>query len=230
MKSLCGAFFTSHSYERVAELDSKGIYMEDKIRFKGRLPSHVVKTTVSAIENLRSALDHGACAVVPRRLWNKTAFPFGDTRSDFCGKLKSKAVHVPDEIKAVFMALKPYKRGNPTLWALNKICNIHKHRTIIEPGIDIRKPNFVAGPALDEAVFRYESPRWDRRKNEIIISRMVGHTTAHHDIDVSLSIAFGNVPVFRGRPVLAVLRYLAAKIERILWATESEAKRIGVIK
>ena len=89
--------------------------------------------------------------------------------------------------------------------ALNKICNTHKHRTIVQPGIDIKKPSFVAGAALNDAIFRYTRPMWDRRKNEIIISRMVGHTTAHHDIDMSLGIAFGNVQVFRGVPTISVL-------------------------
>jgi hypothetical protein len=59
---------------------------------------------------------------------------------------------------------------------------------------------------------------------------MVGHTTVHHDIDMSLGIAFGNVQVFRARPVLAILRYLAATIERILWVTETEARKIGAVK
>jgi hypothetical protein len=230
LKVLVSHFFSSHPYERVAEIDSKGIYMLDKIKFTRRLPPRITKLTVSAIENLRAALDHGACAVVPRQYMTRTSFPFGDTRREFLDHLESKAKHVPDEIKSVFVRFKAYKRGNPPLWALNKICNTHKHRTIVQPGIDIRKPEFVAGRALDEAIFHYHTPAWDRRKNEIIISRMVGHTTAHHDIDMSLGIAFGDVQVFRGTPVLAVLRYLASKVEGILWATESEARRIGVVK
>ena len=230
LQQLSLAFFSSDTHERVAELDANGIYMLDKIKFKQRLPSRISKLTVSAIENLRAALDHGACAVVPKKLSNKTSFPFGDTRREFLGHLKSKAKHVPPEIQSVFVRFKPYKRGNPPLWALNKICNTHKHRTIVQPGIDIRKPQFVAGPSLDAAIFRYRLPEWDRRKNEIIISRMVNYTTAHHDIDMSLGVAFGNVQVFRGRPVLSVLRYLARKVEAILWATEVEAKTIGIIK
>jgi len=230
LKLQVSLFFSSHPYKRVAKLDAKGIYMLDKIKFTSRLPPRITKLTVSSVENLRAALDHGACAVVPRKYMNRTSFPFGDTRREFLDHLKSKAKHMLDEIKSVLMRFKPYKRGNPPLWALNKICNTHKHRTIVHPGIDIRKPEFVAGRDLDEAIFHYHTPAWDRRKNEIIISRMVGHTTVHHDIDMSLGIAFGDVQAFRGKPVLAVLRYLARKVECILWATESEARRIGIVR
>jgi hypothetical protein len=230
LKRLSFAFFSSDTHERVAELDADGIYMVDKIKFTQRLPPRITKLTVSAIENLRAALDHGACAIVAKKLRNKTSFPFGDTRREFLGHLKSKAKHVPPEIQKVFMGFKPYRRGNPPLWALNKICNTHKHRTIVQPGIDIKRPQFVAGPSLNEAIFRYRRPEWDRRKNEIIISRMVNYTTAHHDIDMSLGVAFGNVQVFRGIPVLSVLRYLSRKVEAILWATEVEAKKLGIIK
>lgn len=188
----------------------------------------IVKHTVSAIENLRAALDYGACAVVPATCKKRTSFPFGDTRRDFERHLKSKAKHVPDEIKSVFMRLKPYKRGNMPLWALNKIANTHKHTTIIRPGIDVRDVQFVE-PGLN-AVLRYSRPKWNGRKNEIVIARTTHDTTSQHDVDLSFGVAFGKVPMFGGMPVLSVLRYLVHRVERILFLTESEARNIGVVK
>ena len=139
-------FFTSDVHKRISEIDSDGINYVDKIRFKQRMPSRITKLTVSAIENLRAALDHGACAVVPTKAKKRTSFPFGDSRREFKRHLKTKGEHLPDEIKSLFMTLKPYKRGNPPLWALNKLCNTHKHRAIIQPGIDIKNLAFAGDP------------------------------------------------------------------------------------
>jgi hypothetical protein len=43
-----------------------------------------------------------------------------------------------------------------------------------------------------------------------------------------MSISFGKVPVFSGRPALHVLRYLSRMTKRIVMATEAEARRIGL--
>ena len=165
----------------------------------------------------------------PRHAKGKTYFPIGKTRADFYGALKSKAKYVPDEIRALFVKLKPYKRGNPPLWALTKLANTPKHVTIVHPGIMVKDVEFVGNPGLT-AILRHSQPKWNSRKNEIVIARVSGQTTIHHDVDISLGVAFGKVPIFSGLPVLGSLRYLAANVERILWAMESEAKRIGVIK
>jgi hypothetical protein len=232
LKSLARQFFTSNTHKRVCELDVDGINYVDKITFNQQLPPRIARLTVSAIENLRSALDHGACAVVPRAAKKGTYFPFGDTRREFKRHLKSKAKHVPPEIQALFVSMKPYRRGNPPLWALNKIANTHKHRTIVRPGIDVKEFRFTtSGPHTGlNAVLRNSQPRWDRGKNEIVISRVGGETTMQHDIDALLGVAFGKVPIYGGRPVSACLRATARMVEKILWVMESEAKKIGIIK
>jgi len=231
-KKLTLSFFSSQVYERLAEVDADDSHIIDKIRFKRRLHPDFTKLAVSALENLRAALDHGACAVVPRGKRGNVYFPFGRTRRELEDNIKSKSKNVPDEIKVLFRGFKPYRRGNPPLWALNKFCNTHKHRTIVRPGVHIKNAEFVgftkgSGP---NAIFRYSSPVWNRRKNEVIISRSPRQATSHHDIDISIGVAFGNVPVFSGRLVLAVLRYLARQVEIILWRMESEARKIGIVK
>ena len=83
---------------------------------------------------------------------------------------------------------------------------------------------FVEPPSdLSAEVFR---PRWDRRKNELTISKTLGKRTAHHDIDIVVGVVFGGVPFFGGKPVLAGLRYMAGIVEGIVTATEAEARRI----
>lgn len=193
------------------------------------MPPEIAQRTVSAIENLRAALDIGACAVVPRHAKRKTYFPFGDTKRQFEGHLTSKAKYVPKEIKALFVMLKPYKRGNPPLWALNKLANTPKHVTIVQPGIAVKDVEFVGGSGLNSLV-RHSQPRWNRRKNEIVITRAASNTTAHHDVDLSIAVTFGKVPVCSGRPTIKVLRNYARNIERILRLMESVAIKFGIIK
>lgn len=222
-------FFEPDKSQRLAQFDPHTLYTADKIILKQRFPDSVTRLTVQAIESLRAALDHAACAVVVGATRKKhTAFTFGDTKRDFDAAFRSKGKHMPHEIKSLFARLKPYKRGNPPLWALNKICNTYKHRTIVEPGVTAKDVSFVDPPAtphLSTAIFR---PKWDRRKNEIIISKTLGKETAHHDIDISVGIVFGKVPFFGGKPVLAGLRYMTHIVERVVMATEAEARRIGL--
>src|SRR5580704_5224123 len=115
-------FFEAQGYGRTSKIDPKSGYRIDKIKLTGPLPSPIVRNAVQIIENLRSALDHGACAVVKGASKKRaTSFPFGDTKRKFDAALGEKCKHVPNDIKSVFRKLKPYKGGNPPLWALNRI-------------------------------------------------------------------------------------------------------------
>lgn len=225
-------FFQSNKYERITEIDPKTQYKIDKIKLSGPLPSPILRNAVQIIEGLRAALDHGTCAIVKGASHKKrTYFPFAKTKREFDAILGTKCKYVPEEIKKIFKRLKPYKRGNPALWALNEMCNTGKHRTIVEPGIHFKDIIFddvweVGEP--DKVLTPH--PIWNAGRHEIIISRAKGRGTIHHDVELSMTVAFGKVPVFRGKPVLPVFRYFASTIERILWTIENEARKIKVIK
>ncbi len=230
LKARSFKFFELQGEGRFTETDPKTGHVIDKVRLTGPLPNPVVRNAVQVVESLRSALDHAACAVVngPTRK-RGTYFPFVDKKRELPATIASKCKHVPHEIKSLFATFKPYKSGNPPLWALNKICNTAKHRTIVEPGIHIKDMTF-------EDVWNVGWPRdvvstqpiWARRKNEIVVSKTIGGSTVHHDVEFSLAVAFGKVPVFSGTPALTGLRYLTSIVKRIVMATEAEAKRIGI--
>jgi hypothetical protein len=223
-------FFNPEALRRFKEIDPKSGDVIDKIKLDP-LPDPIVRNVVQIIESLRFALDYAACAVVPARWRKGTYFPFGDTKRDMNATIKSnRCKHIPDEIKMLFASFKPYKRGNPPLWALNKICNTTKHRTIIEPGVSVKDFSFEDVWKVGETGALPFAPRWDRRKNEIMVSKARGKGTIHHDVEFTIGIKFRKVPVFSGSPVPAVLRYLASTVERILWLTECEARKIGIVK
>jgi hypothetical protein len=99
----------------------------------------------------------------------------------------------------------------------------------VEPGIHIKDVVFddVWRVGWPKEVLP-SPPRWDRRKNEIVISRAIGKSTIHHDVEFSMAISFGKVPAFCGLPALPVLRYCERMIKSIVMATEEEARRIGI--
>jgi hypothetical protein len=230
LKARSSKFFNPETHRRFKEVDPKSSHVIDKIKLDP-LPDPILRNVVQIIESLRFALDYAASAVTPAQWRKKTYFPFGDTKRDMDATIKSnRCKHIPDEIKVLFATFKPYKRGNPPLWALNKICNTTKHRTIIEPGISVKDFSFEDFWKVGETGALPFAPRWDRRKNEIVISRALGKGTIHHDVEFSVGIKFGKVPVFSGMPVPSVLRYLASRVEKILWLTESEARKIGIVK
>jgi hypothetical protein len=220
-------YFNPETHRRFKETDPETLHTLDKIRLDP-MPNAIIRNVVQIIEGLRSALDHAASVTVSRG--KKAYFPFGDTKRDLIGSLGSdRYKHLPSDIQTLFVTFKPYKAGNPPLWALNKICNTTKHRTIIEPGISVKDAAFEdrwGVGAHDALPF---TPHWDRRKNEIIISRSLGKGTIHHDVEFSLGIKFGKVPVFSGRPVPSSLGKMASIVLSIVQATEAEARRIGIV-
>jgi hypothetical protein len=228
LKERALAFFVTKNYTRVGQLDSQSLNMLDKIRLPGPLPESLNRITLQIFDNLRASLDYAACAVVPREHQRRTYFPFGDTKREVEDAIKTKCRHVPEEIKSVFRSFKPYKRGNPPLWALNKFCNTHKHRTIVEAGIIMKDVRIHDSPFGYSAILR--RPTLNRRKNEIVFSKAPGKGTIHHDVEFSIGIAFGKVQAFSGHPVLAVLRGLTSEVKSVVMATEAEGRRIGVIR
>jgi hypothetical protein len=228
LKDIARAHFTSHSYQRVSQYDIKAGQFIDKLVLIAPMPGSIARLTIQAMENLRFALDHAACAVTPRQFRKRTYFPFGDTISELEAALSSKCKHVPDDIKTLFRRLKPYERGNTPLWALNKCANTSKHRTIVQPGINVKDISFVNFPGA--STLSTISPMWNRRKNEIILTRTSDKPTVHHDVDFSIGVSFGNIPFFRGKPVPSSLNKLARLTMGIVKVTESEARRIGAVK
>ena len=217
---------SSHDKGRSCNLDRKSGQYVDKIAFPEPFIHNVTRHTVQAIEHLRSALDHAACAVCPHRNSRSISFPFAGTKREMRSTIGTKCKRLPNEITALFMAFKPYKRGNPPLWALNNICNTFKHRAIIRPDLWIKDAELQP---FSGQIITIANPKWDRRKNEIIISKSPTRaTTFHHDIEFSFAIVFGKVYFFQGKAVLTGLRKLMSIVKGIVMATEEEARRIGI--
>src|SRR5712672_3377305 len=105
-------FFKHAKPSLVTDPDPDGVRELHKLRFGKQLPTTLTQKTISACENLRSALD--LLAVQVARLASvpdvdHIHFPFSKCAGDFKSRLNSRACKaLPDGIKALFASYEPY--------------------------------------------------------------------------------------------------------------------------
>jgi hypothetical protein len=141
---------------------------EQMIRFIADIPEPPPFLSIiigECLHNLRSALDHIvwhlAEANPPNRGSNKNQFPICDSASKFREQKGRKRLEgVPMQAQAVIERLQPYQFGSSyefhTLWRLNALVNIDKHRTLmLTTGFMIAKSPYLIPPDgfLAEIVF-----------------------------------------------------------------------------
>ncbi|MGA2980640.1 MAG: hypothetical protein ABSD76_13705 [Terriglobales bacterium] len=112
------------------------------------IPAHLRLIAGDAIQNMRSALDYLACGLV--RVATKAepskyvGFPISDSepltkeeKAAFARQVKGMRQGTIDAIKAI----KPYQRGNDTLWRLHRLNRIDKHRLLMAAGTSVALVN-----------------------------------------------------------------------------------------
>jgi hypothetical protein len=104
------------------------------------VPLEIILLAGEIIQNLRSALDHLAYSAFKHNPANYSKeginiyFPIEDDEEKYIQKKTRKTEGIPIDIIAKFDSFKPYKEGNITLWKLNKLNNVDKHRLLIAVG------------------------------------------------------------------------------------------------
>jgi hypothetical protein len=222
------AFFRAKPYSRVAEPDPKQPHLQiHKLRFTGDLPDQFSTMTSDALHNLRDALDNAGYALAVAS--GKTsplnaAFPFGGSRDDFKKKGLGRCKDIPEAFCRIFEAYGPYKGGNDFLWVLSKLAVIDKHK-LLTVALNSQLGNVNGeGPIHHIPI----NPAWDAATREIeIFTGIVGHDPKIK-IEIGLFLAFDDVPVVTGEPVLRLLDYFAEIVEDILSRLDAEARRIGI--
>ncbi len=124
----------------------------------------------------------------------------------------------------------PYKGGNDTIWALNRLCNANKHKLLIPIGIatgmQIKRGAIAAGPTGQAAI---PVPAWDRAKNEIVFGRVGPGGQFEYELQMGFLVTLDEAEVTGSEAAVAVLRAMSAEVKRILMATEAECRRLGFI-
>lgn len=192
------------------------------------MPDSFANLTQESVQHLRSALDNVgyALAIAAGKISPKhTAFPFAGSAIEFDNAVKGRSKDIPEEICTIFRAYKPHKGGNDVLWALNEVAIADKHK-LLNIAIASELGNVNGTGAL---IRMQVNPVWDGTKQEIeLLTCATDHAVKYH-MEFSLFIAFDEIAVVGGEPVLEVLRYFVKIVEEILVSLETEARLIGLV-
>jgi hypothetical protein len=228
-------FLQSHPCAKAVEIDGDGLREVHKVKLVKSIPDSATRDTVKALEDLRAALDLATTSISVKAnpsLTDTTRihFPFCAKAGDLKSRINSACKHLPVDIQTLFEGFKPYSGGDDLLWALNELCNGSKHEIIVPVGlasgpIHVRRLSMTSGKHGGYI----PAPFWDREKNEMVFGVCSIGAEFNYNLDFSLGIVFGDVPVVGGHTLASVLDPLLATVSNIVHRTEAECKRIGLI-
>jgi len=212
------AFVDEHPWEYTLETDPHTVeYVVHKIRLTKRLPHSIGDLIGDAAGKLRAALDHATCAIAEasagRPVKDNAYFPFSRLASDFDRNLRGRSKNVPQEFYPLFRDLKPWAGGNDRLWGLNEICNGDKHRIITPVGLGTNDIIYRLG---NDFFAMPQDPAWDRAEQKIVFTTIPSDSNSEHKFDFTLFVAFCDIAVFDGEPVVPVLHKMASHVTGIL--------------
>lgn len=128
-------------YEIVIEHDIAAAKKTARLRFRSEIPDEADEAVESALQNLRSALDYIANAIVlrlgpPPVKVEAISFPIWKSESAFLDPGAQGSIRkIGGSDWLAFLAVqKPYRGGNDALYALNAANNIEKHRHLARMG------------------------------------------------------------------------------------------------
>ncbi len=132
------SYVKNDSYRIVEKIDPTSGNKLFLITMGGNPSPEISAVVGDAIHNLRSALDHLACALIrlrnPRHLCigNAIQFPIGKNVGDFKSKLRTYTDKAGTQTTGVFNAIKPYPRGKGKTLFRNHALDIKdKHRLLL---------------------------------------------------------------------------------------------------
>jgi hypothetical protein len=223
-------FFGANPWTHAVEIDANGIFMEHKIKLTREFPDVITDTLFDAVVNLRTALDqvgHSCAWAAGNAVNSGTYFPFGATEADMENTImRGNCKNIPPDIVTLMRTFKPYRTTDrlPLLWAINKAASVDKHALLKPVGACLLGAH-ISGSL--QPIPLPNGPRWIAEKNEIIFARSrVDGPSMNYQFDLSPDVAFGEVDVVAGLPVLGFIHEMAHIVESILVAIEREMRRL----
>jgi len=227
------AFVDLKPYKEITEDDpNRPGFTVYKVKITEPLPEAIGNVLGDLVSNLRHALDNAAYAVAVasgKTAPKFTAFPFAGSVHQMANAL-GRSKDLPKEIQSLFCGFQPYLVGDDLLWVLNEICNSDKHKIVTPLGAGILP--FVRRDvrATDGFLSVPNNHVWDRAKNEMEVLTIGPGTEFQYNFQFHIFVAFQNVKLIDGKPILPILDNLFGKIERILVAIKEESRRLEFIK
>lgn len=224
------AFLETKTHARVVEIDGAGNEIH-KIKFTKPVPENFENIAFDAVSNLRACLDQAGYAIAKALNGGdpkSSYFPFGDDPVNLDGVMKGRCRDFPKEVLALFRAFKPYKGGDNLLWAVNRICNIDKHRLLAPVGLAVGgmhiKTMTVTAPS-----FSLPAPVWDKTKHEIVFGVIGPGGHIEYDLNIAFHVAFNEVEIVGGQPAVPVLKKMAEIVGFTLERMNAKAYKMGLL-
>jgi hypothetical protein len=185
------------------------------------VPEAISLIAGDAIHNLRSSLDHLIWQLVEANNCtplSRNEYPIFDTfqktsKKDTAEQLARKIEGVSPHAQQIIKATQPYLTGDLTLWHLQQLDIMDKHKLILTV-------NHVASAWglkdekiwLGDIVFGYDPKPGDHLFN------MPPDTYAAHkdNIELGFDITFGEPTIIAGQPVLETLKGMVEFVEDVL--------------
>ena len=217
LEAILNEFLNENPYSIFIQADRQLGTLHAGVELGAPLPAHVSTITGDAIHNLRTALDHLACALVEAgggTVNNYTGFPFHEDRENFQTNFDRKIKGASKCVLDLIEAEQPYKGGlGDELWRLNKLDIADKHRRLILavrvialPKITVRKPDgSVAG------VFESCETAGDGTIKLVGVTGDAKFEFENKD-QAPISVAFKDSEVFEGDDVLSTLRKMSLRV------------------
>ncbi|MCU1309990.1 MAG: hypothetical protein JWO20_1115 [Candidatus Angelobacter sp.] len=227
-------FFQNTKPTIVREPEPDGIHELHKIRYRKKLPATLTQKTISATENLRSALDLLATEVM--RLKDaghngKIYFPFCKASKDLKSRLNSGSCNpLPDDIKTLFASYEPYAGGSDLLWAINELANTSKHNDIVHVGFKsgIAMPELETTDAVTAPIKIIEGIT-DSAENEIVFARTQLGLKWKYRLKVTCGVSFGKIERIEGKEISPNLSAMVDAVTLIVNETEAKCREIGLV-
>ncbi|MFN2576476.1 MAG: hypothetical protein ABR607_02170 [Pyrinomonadaceae bacterium] len=223
------------AYAVIVDRDSDATYRLLKLVLRKPMPRALNGHVADTANNLRAALDKSICAVaslcgLPT---HTTYFPIAKTETEFDNALNGRCGKLPQDIRNLVRGFEPYKGGNDALWALNKLTGANKHG-ILKP-IALANLNFqLSGEHTGLPAQFPRTPKWDSAKQEMVLARVPKTSTVPDakftiNFEYEFLIAFNEIELIDGEPVMPALCHFFSVVESIVMAIEAESKRIGLV-
>jgi hypothetical protein len=199
------------------------------------LPESIALITGDAAHNIRSALDHFACAVVPRPD-RATAFPVWSTAkgtAPTAAQWRNKVDRAlggasPSLIRAL-MRLEVWETGRDSLlWAVHELDRVDKHRLLISiatvnTGIGLHGDSYAlttvrkfSGFAPDQPLLLERAGWTPLAQGAILLNLEDGLDLDATQATFTFDVTLGEPELLRGQPAVAQLRSLAQLSENLI--------------
>ena len=225
-------FKATHPYEILRQSNSQsGQIVYDVLRADD-IPQSISAIAGDILQNLRTALDYIACAVVPgcrQNLSDKIYFPIlkraptsDQIKAAFDGKVKGASQTAIDKIAS----LKPYQGGDDVLWRLNELNNINKHRLLVAVQssasliIPLKRPINLAVDEPSEVEQLLADTRVPiqggfplKKGGQLFVDASL--LKSDQDVELLIEIAVNEPNICEGRPLFKVLRESFRRVFKI---------------